>query len=251
MPRQGSVRCPHWLLTTPFAHRGLHADERKIPENSLAAFDAAVSAGYGIELDVRLTADNVAVVFHDAELRRMTGCTAKVRDLQASALAPLRLHGTGEPIPLLRDVLAHVQGRVPLLIEIKSGTAAGFAETAVLDAVRAYNGPVAMQSFDPRIVYRLRRAATEFPCGLLSGSLAGERDISVAQRLALENLLYTPIVKPDFVAYEYAALTPWRRILIQHILRKPLLVWTIRNPAAAAAAARLGANIIFEGFLTG
>src|SRR5690606_13589867 len=105
------------FLNMPIAHRGLHGPG--MPENSMAAFRAAIAAGYGIECDIQRTADGTALVFHDDDLPRLTGAEGPVGAKGMDDLSQLRLLGTSEPIPTLADLLAEVAGRVPLLIEIK------------------------------------------------------------------------------------------------------------------------------------
>ena len=103
-----------------YAHRGLHDNRSQAPENSMAAFQKAVEAGYGIELDVQLTRDRIAVVFHDETLSRVCGVEGKVRDYTSEQLRSFYLCGTQERIPLFADVLALVDGQVPLIIELKA-----------------------------------------------------------------------------------------------------------------------------------
>jgi glycerophosphoryl diester phosphodiesterase len=111
---------PSWLRETPVAHRGLHDQAAGVPENSLAAFRAAADAGYAMEFDVRLSADGIVMVFHDAKLKRLTGRPGLVAETPSAALRQLHLHGTGETIPTLTQVLQVIAGRVPLLIEVKN-----------------------------------------------------------------------------------------------------------------------------------
>ena len=107
------------FLGTFFAHRGLHDNNHQIPENSLAAFQRAVDAGYGIELDVQLSADRTPVVFHDATLGRMCGINRRVNELTFAELRQLSLVNTKEHIPSFQEALALVNGKVPLLVELK------------------------------------------------------------------------------------------------------------------------------------
>ena len=107
-----------FLFGRPFAHRGLHDEHR--PENSMAAFEAAVQAGYPIELDVRVSADGQAIVFHDAKLKRMTDANGLVAEANAEALKKFCLGGSQEGIPGLSEVLDMISGRVPVIVEIKT-----------------------------------------------------------------------------------------------------------------------------------
>jgi len=133
----GRPRNPAWLTARPYAHRGYHHDAQH-PENSLAAFLAAAEAGLGVELDVRLTSDGQLVVFHDGSLERMTGDRRQVADVDLSDLRRLRLLGSDERVPTLREALDAVGGRVPLLIEIKSRGHAGLLEERVAEELSRY-----------------------------------------------------------------------------------------------------------------
>jgi glycerophosphoryl diester phosphodiesterase len=141
------TQAPAWLRSRPVAHRGLHDAAR--PENSLAAFEASAQAGHPIELDVHLTADGHAVVFHDDDLPRMTGRPGRVADATLAELRALPLLDTDERIPSLDDVLALVHGRVPVLVELKARAPYGPLEQAVRDRLRRRPGAYAVQSLDP------------------------------------------------------------------------------------------------------
>jgi glycerophosphoryl diester phosphodiesterase len=99
-----------------FAHRGLW--DQASPENSLAAFQKAVDAGYGIEFDIHKTSDGHVVVFHDDTLTRMCGVDGKIEQMTLAQLRELRLKGTDQQIPTLEELLCLVDGRVPLLVEL-------------------------------------------------------------------------------------------------------------------------------------
>jgi glycerophosphoryl diester phosphodiesterase len=138
---------PHWLTHAPIAHRGLHAAHDGRPENSLAAFEHACALGFPAELDVRLTRDREVVVFHDRALRRLTGAAGRVEDRTLAEIRGLRLHGSREPVPLLREVLDLVHGRVPLLVELKPTLLWPALERAATQALNGYAGEVAVQTF--------------------------------------------------------------------------------------------------------
>jgi len=137
-----------WLLKTPIAHRGLHG--AGVPENSLAAFHAAMRRGYAIEFDVRLAGGDVPVVFHDAGLKRMTGVDRELAETPVAALRKLGLRGTAEHVPTFAEVLATVAGIVPLLIELKTPAdrPPGTLETAVWGVLAGYRGAYAVQSLN-------------------------------------------------------------------------------------------------------
>jgi glycerophosphoryl diester phosphodiesterase len=220
-----------WLLASPIAHRGLFRNP-ETPENSLAAFQAAIDRRLPIELDVQLAADGVPVVFHDGDLARLTGTVGKVTDTPASDLCGLRLFGTTERIPALLSVLELVAGQVPLLIELKNlMRRSGPLERAVLGCLRGYTGEFALQSFNPLSVCWLRRNASEVCRGQLSAGPAG---IPLAS-----------LTRPHFVAYCVDHL-PQSAVTRGRERGMPILAWTVRTPEQRERAAKYADNIIFE-----
>jgi glycerophosphoryl diester phosphodiesterase len=240
--RAWPVSAPRWIVERPIAHRGLHGDGR--PENSLAAFTAAAFAGYPIELDVHRTADDRIAVFHDDTLERMTGAAGRVQETPWAHLAALRLAGTDERVPELVDVLAAIDGRVPLLVELKGGGREGRIERLVVDAVRDYRGEVAIQSFDPLGLVHVRMAAPHVPRGLLACDFADE-SLSWPKKFLLRRLALAPIAAPSFIAYDLHALPYWAPTLARR-LGLPLVAWTVRTPEELLSARALADNVIFE-----
>jgi glycerophosphoryl diester phosphodiesterase len=234
-----------WLWTTPIAHRGLHDLDAGRPENSLAAFERACRAGFPIELDVRLTADGQAAVFHDRDLRRLTGEAGRVAAVPAARLTRLRLLGTGERVPLLQDALRLVAGRVPVLVEVKNEGRPGRLEARVLHVLAGYDGPVAVQSFNPLSLRFFRSAAPRYPRGQLGGRLAG---LDPARRLLVRYLLGADLGRPGFVGYQWQAL-PALPVTVCRRLGLPVLAWTVCSEADRSHAMGLADNVIFEGFL--
>lgn len=248
-----------WLKTLPIAHRGLHDTASGIPENSLPAFAAAISAGYAIELDVRLSRDGAPIVFHDETLARMTGTSSAVHDGTAEELNKINLVGSSETIPTLAQVLAHVKARVPLLVEVKAPTRhVGTLEMAVALLLRDYRGPYAVQSFNPLCIGWFRDHAPEICRGLLSTNFGDKPVMNTAkfapgfvptgaERFALRHLLTIPFVRPDFIGYDVdalPALAPW---ITKH-LGLPLLAWTVRSERQREIGAAHADNVIFEGY---
>lgn len=233
-----------WLRERPVAHRGLHELEKGIPENSLAAFDAAIANHYAIELDVHLSADGEVIVFHDDTLRRATGIDGSIHEQPAATLSGLKLFDTDETIPTLADVLALVDGRVPLLIELKTTRAVGELERQTLRLVSQYAGPFAIQSFDPLRVAWLRNNAPQICRGQLSGRLKKAK-LPHYKRLVLRNLLLTPWTRPHFIAYEVGALPQWNAQLHRR-LGIPVLAWTVRSESDYRRSQRWADNAIFE-----
>lgn len=189
-----------------YAHRGLHKKDKSIPENSLPAFQAAVDAGYGIELDVHLTADDQLVVFHDDTLKRACGVEGRTDDRTLAELKQLRLFGTEYTLPTLDEVLDVLQGKVPLILEIKRGEKAA-RNTLLCEKIRArllrYDGPVCIESFDPRIVAWWRRNAPEVLRGQLSQPpKVYDGKSSWLTGFLCGNLLTNVAARPHFIAYK-------------------------------------------------
>ena len=238
---------PSWLLAVPFAHRGLHDEVR--PENSLAAVEAAVNAGFAIEVDLRLSADQVPVVFHDQDLRRLCAVPRALSALRADELARCSLRDTDSTIPRLSELFELVAGRVPLLLEIKNEGRPGRLEEETARLLSEYSGPVALQSFNPLSVRALRRLCPGHPRGLLADRYRPEdAPVGPLRRWLLRHLLLARLCEPDFVAYRLEDLSP-PPLGLSRLRRAgcPLLLWTIRDPQARSLAVELGDNYIFEG----
>ena len=233
---------PAWVTDCPVAHRGLHDAAR--PENSLAAFEAAVEAGLPLELDVHASVDAEAVVFHDDSLERMTGTVGDIRAWPWHRLRDLPLGGTTERIPCLADVLAMVEGRVPVVVEIKNEGAIGVVERSVARVLDHYSGPVAVQSFNPLTVAWFRRERPEIPRGLLAGDM-DDTDFNLAKRVVLRRLLLAPHVRPAYIGYDLRAL-PEPAVSVLRRLGVPVLAWTVRTPEEQSRAMELADNYIFE-----
>ena len=227
------------LGARPFAHRGLHGPGR--PENSRAAFDAAIDAGAGIELDVQASRDGEAIVFHDYQLDRLTEARGLVADLDADALTQLRLLGTSERIPRLADVLASIGGRTPLLIEVKSPDRHVVPLCrAVAAALEVYAGPVGVMSFNPEVGAWFARHAPQRLRGLVvtESGRKGARG-RIARRLAFWR------ATADFLAYDIRDL-PSPFADAKRAARVPVFTWTVRTPADRACAAAQADQIIYE-----
>ncbi len=219
-----------WLRGQVFAHRGLHG--AGVPENSLAAFAGAIGRGLGIECDVRRSADGQAVVFHDAELDRLTREHGPLADHSAHSLARIPLAGSAETIPTLRRVLDQVAGQVPLLIEIKSnrGQRVDALCLAVCRVLEGYRGEYGVMSFDPRVSRWFRRHSPLTVRGLI---ISEENDKALAGRLRRHLNLW--FAAPDFLAYDIRDL-PGRFPAAQRRRGLPLATWTVRTPEHLARA---------------
>lgn len=242
------------FLTIPLAHRGYHDLAEGRPENSLSAFGAALRAGYGIELDVQQTADGRAVVFHDDDLDRLSVATGPVRNHTATALNAVRLRGGNETIPTLEEVLGLVAGRVPLLIEIKENLdtmadTEGRLERAVADALKNYQGPVAVMSFNPHAVAHMARLAPGIARGLTTESYIPEQSLPIPPSVC-ERLREIPdydVTASSFISHQASDLAR-PRVAALKAQGASVLCWTIRSVEAEAEARKIAHNITFEDY---
>lgn len=248
-----------WLIlpgrrrdVTPFnrvkyAHRGLHTNDGRVPENSLAAFRAAAQAGYGVELDVQFTADRQIVVFHDNDLKRMCGIDKRVDELTYDELKQLRLLDSDQTVPLLSEVLNVLDGAT-LLCEFKpmrSYTDTSLCE-ATLPLLNAYKGAVCIESFNPFMVRWFRRHAPEYIRGILSKKFE-KGEVAQALRFPLSSLFTNCLCRPDFIAYQHTDHNQFFFRLCR-LFRPMTVAWTVRSHAEESAAARQFDTVIFEGY---
>jgi glycerophosphoryl diester phosphodiesterase len=243
------------FLSRPIAHRTLHDLKQGRPENSVEGARAAIAAGYAIEIDVQLTADNRALVFHDYDLARLTPAKGMVRDKTAAELAAIPLTGGGTAAPPLTDFLDLVAGQVPLLIEIKDqdgklGKNIGPLETAVCSALDGYNGPVAVMSFNPHSVAKCAELAPNVPRGLVTEPctrLAWPK-VARSDRDGLTRIADYHRVGACFISHKVADLAS------PHVARiraegGAILCWTVRSAKQEAKARQVADNITFENYL--
>lgn len=243
------------FVTTPLAHRALHdvADGR--PENSRAAIRAAIDRGYGIEIDLQLSRDGVAMVFHDYQLERLAEAKGAVRQRTAAELSQITLIGGDEAIPTFREVLDLVAGRVPLLVEIKDqdgvmGPNIGPLEAAAAQDVVGYQGPLAFMSFNPHSIARMAELAPDVARGLVTDAYGADD---------------WPLLKPE-VRQDLRAIADYDRVgasFISHQARDlgsarvaelqasgaHVFTWTIRSTEQEAEARKVAENVTFEGYL--
>ncbi len=239
-----------WLRTLPIAHRGLHDASRGLIENSPSAFEAAARAGYGIELDVHLSSDGEAIVFHDKDLKRLTIESGRVKDRSAAQLTQILLDGSADTIPTLGDVFDLVAGRVPLLIEIKSNSRrVGDLEARVSELLGAYRGPAAVQSFNPYSMGWFAANARPVLRGQISDAFRkdDERPMPDIQRFLLRHMLLGVVSRPHFVAYDYKSLPAFGPACAR-LVGLPVLAWTVKSTEVQRRVGKYANNIIFEGF---
>lgn len=232
-----------FLLSRDFAHRGLWGGD--VPENSLAAAAAAITGGFGIECDVRLSRDGTVIVVHDADLRRLCSRPDRIADLSAADVAALRLGDGGEPVPRLSDLLRLIAGRVPLLIELKTDR---LAETvplclAVRRELEGYAGPAAVMGFNPEVARWFARHAPRRVRGLVmteqGGRWPARRRNAITRRLAVRR------ARPDFLAYDIRFL-PSALPAALRAAGLPVLTWTPRTADERARADAHADRPIFE-----
>ena len=242
------------VFLRPIAHRGLHDAARGIIENSGPAFAAALAKGYGIECDLRPAADGTPIVFHDESLARLVDAPGRVADYAPSALTRLTYRGTTARVATLADLLALVDGRVPILVEVKSEWTppdAGFLR-AIAEQAAVYRGPLALMSFDPSVMTALKLLAPTIARGIVSGVYEGDGwwgdKVDADRAYRLTHLLESGPVEPAFFAYHVNALpTPVTRF-VREGLGLPLFAWTVRSEQNRAVAAKWADAPIFEGF---
>lgn len=244
-------KAPPWLTTRAIAHRGLHGSTTGLIENTLAAFEAAIARGFGIECDVQLTQDEEAVVFHDFSLQRLTPESGDVKDRPLTALQTVPITGSGETIPSLAQALAHISGRTPLFIEVKSKFDGDvrLADT-VADCLSAYQGPAAVMSFDPKIVDRFRQRRTGRPVGMVAAkmSYAHWGYLPWRRRLILGALVHKVAFASDFIAYDQKSLPALAPLAHKYLGGRPLLSWTVKSRQTDKRIAPYVNQIIFEEF---
>ena len=241
-----------WLTARPIAHRGLHDVANGIIENTGPAVSEAISAGYAIEVDLRLSADGEAMVFHDSTLDRLTEEHGPVSARASSALKWVRFKGTEARMMTLGELLAQVEGQVPLFLEIKSQwDNVGPLEQRVAQLEGAYEGPVAVMSFDSKSLSASQQLAPTFSSRLspnLVPATYSWSGLGTGRRFIMRHLLASLGVKPHFIAYDINGLPSFAPLFARYLLAMPLLIWTVRTPAQRRKAKWLADAIIFEGF---
>jgi glycerophosphoryl diester phosphodiesterase len=252
------VSAPAWLTARPIAHRGLHARESGIIENTLSAAQAAIERGFSIECDVQLTSDGEAVVFHDWGLERLTTRRGNLAKQSAADLAALAMKDTSDRVPTLAALLEAIGGRTPLIIEIKSHFDDDWRlAERVATLVAGYEGPVAIKSFDPYVIAHLRENGERLgtghrPLGMVAEARydQGERQrLSRAARESLAAFLHYPQTRPDFLSWRVDDLPHAIPFLLRTQLDTPVITWTVRREEQRALAAQWADQIVFEGFV--
>lgn len=238
---------PAWLTNTrkPIAHRGLHGRGR--PENSMAAFRAAVARGLPIELDIHLLADGKVAVFHDKTLDRMTSRTGKLNKLTSAEARQVRLKGGNGTIPMFKDVVKMVNGRVPILVELKgkSKMAGVKLGQAVMNDLKGYRGEIAVMGFSPLQVGWFRKHAPQIARGQVSGHFKKTKMPKVA-KFMLKNMALDFLSRPNFIVHDVNVLPSRVVRFARESLKKPVLGYTVTSAEMAKKAKPHVDNIIFD-----
>jgi len=229
------------------AHRGLHSDDSRVPENSLLAFEKAMEKGIAIETDIHITADGAVVIFHDDTFERMCADNRRPEDLTLSEIKKLKLLGTEHSIPTLKECLDLVDGRVPLLIEFKTKSPKTCTPlcTAANEILKDYKGKYFVQSFYPFVPFWYRRHRKDIMRGQLSSGYFEEKGIHMKM---LSLLLFNFLARPDFIAYEHKYKNNLFRCLCA-LLGAYSAGWTFQSQEEANAARDKMDTYIFEGFI--
>ena len=230
-----------------FAHRGLHGEG--VAENSLSAFRAATEAGFGIELDVRLSSDGVLVVFHDDTLDRVVGREGRVDRYTAAELADMRLSGTDDGVPTFAEVLELVNGRVPLLVEIKEDQGNSRVSETACAMLAEYKGDYLVESFNPLSLSVVAKKLPEAARGILSHRYYDYEQYRKPLYFLLQSLLFNRICRPAFVAYDHRHASAVG-LRLSRALGATTFAWTVKSAEDEKRAMKNGFDgIIFEGYI--
>lgn len=235
-----------WL----YAHRGLHNNKTDAPENSLKAFAQAVEKGYGIELDVQLTKDEVPVVFHDYHLRRACKTDVKVADLTFEELKQYRLFRSEERIPTLSEVLEVIDGKVPVIIELKIPWNPDRLCTRVSKLLENYKGFYCIESFNPFGLMWYKKHNPLIIRGQLSMDFIREKEEGDRyQFFLLKNLLFNFLTKPDFIAYHHEHKNVLSFALCRKLYHTMPVAWTIKSQEELERSRKYFKLFIFDSFI--
>lgn len=234
-----------------YAHRGYHDGNVAVPENSLASFQAAIDAGYGIELDVQLSSDKIPMVFHDADLLRVCGVEGKIWDYTCQELQAMQLFGTEETIPTLAQALELIGGQVPILVEYKMDKVDTDVCAYSHELLKNYDGPYAVQSFHPFALFWYRQNAKDVPRGILAKNFIRDKqekgkDPSIVDFLTT-NLMLNVVGYPDFIAYDWQD-ADYFALKLCRLMGAPTSTWTLKDPAHYEQVQGQFDLYTFEGF---
>ena len=239
-----NTRETNFLKNNIIAHRGVYNLKKdNIPENSIEAFKNAIDNNYMIELDLHVLKDDNVVVFHDKNLHRMTGIDKDIKDCTYDEIKNLKLKNTDNHIPLFKDVLELVDGKVPLLIELKHDVKVGKLEKETMKYLKKYKGEYAIMSFNPLTLLYFKKEYSNIIRGQLAYDL-NDKKFNFIKRYILENMSFNFITKPDFIAYGIDSM-PSK--VVEKFRKKGLVIgWTVKNDKDLEKAKKYCYNYIFE-----
>lgn len=243
------------FLITPIAHRALHDVTDGRPENSRAAILMALKLGYSIEIDLQLSRDGQAMVFHDYALERLTDGSGPIQQMTSKELASLTLKGSNEGVPTLQEVLDLVAGKAPLLIEFKDqhgqmGAGVQTLESMAAPLLNAYKGPLAVMSFNPNTVANLAQFCPKIACGVVTCDFTKEEFplLTTEIRDHLRGIKDYHRVGASFVSHDHRDLKS-KSVGELKSEGAPILCWTVQSPSEEAEARKVADNITFEHYL--
>lgn len=234
----------HWIRQHAVAHRGYHSG-REIPENSLLSFDLAIERNLPIEMDVRVLGDGTPVIYHDLGTKRLSGVDRMLKDLKDDNRGEFQLLDSKETMPSFKEVLNHINGRVPILLEIKSDNRSGDVERGVYHCLDSYKGELAIQSFNPWTVGWFRQNRPDLKRGFL-GMAPKHYGTYFVMNQVLGNLLHSVHVAPDFYGYDKSDVARLPVQFWKRSMNAPLLAWTVKSQEDRDFVAPYVDNIIFE-----
>lgn len=249
MPGLGDKKNRKDFLKVYYAHRGLHNNESEAPENSMEAFKRAVDAGYGIEMDIQLSKDQVPVVFHDFTLERVCGKKGRVCDYTSQELKECRLYQSRETIPFFEEVLKMVDGKVPLIVEFKAEWTDISVCPVADELLRKYKGLYCIESFNPLVLLWYKKNRKEIVRGQLSDGFVKSGEYKGKLHYILQNLLLNWITKPDFIAYNHKYAQILARRICRSLYKNMAVAWTIKSQEELEMARNKFDIFIFDSFL--
>lgn len=236
------------FIKIKYAHRGLHGNGEA--ENSMSAFAKAVEMGFGIELDVRLSSDGELVVFHDDTLERVTKEYGKVDSKTAAELSKIKLAATKDTIPTFKEVLRLVNGKVPLLVEIKEDAGNYGVTRKTVEILKEYKGDFIIESFNPLSLRVIRKEMPDVMRGFLSQNFLTEKKYRKPLYFLLQNLLLNCICRPDFIAFKHSHYKNPALKLTRDMFGAATLAWTVTSIEEENAAYKNGFDsVIFENYI--
>ena len=236
-------------LRVDYAHRGLHGRDGAV-ENTMSAFRAASEAGYGIELDVRLSSDGEVVVFHDSTLERLCGIRKRVDEMTASELSWVDIRGTYEKIPLFSDVLRSIDPSTPLIIELKEeGRSTELCEK-VAKMLDEYDGYFSVESFNPLMLNWFRKYRPRFVRGQLTTDLfKSGKDQSLFNKIGCKSMFLNFLSKPDYISYDCRYPNYFSLKVCEKLYHALMFTWCVDNDKDYAEAKASGRIVIFQDYL--